>query len=196
MRHELRDEGAPLTAVNCPSDPRAKETNLGNDDGANLQLAETNYAISAGGHPNATFSIQGLRSTVTYGQFTVVPRQNQLMGMFSRSGYSATIAHVLDGTSNTIMLGEVIGGWCRWQDWGYQSWGTMAHPVNYRNNDFLAGLWNENSHADCILFRSMHEGGAHFCMADGSVHFISENIDGPLYRNLGDKADNQPVSFP
>jgi prepilin-type N-terminal cleavage/methylation domain-containing protein len=187
----------PLAAVNCPSDPRAKENNVGNDDANTTQLAETNYAISAGGHPNATASTPGVPGRPdAYGQFSVVPKVSQVRGMFSRSGYSAKIADVTDGTSNTIMLGEVIGAWCRWQDWGHQSWATMAHPVNWRNNDFLAGLWTHDSHADCILFRSMHEGGAHFTLGDGSVHFISENIDGATWRNLGDKSDNQPVNFP
>lgn len=30
-------------------------------------------------------------------------------------------------------------------------------------------------------FDSHHVGGAQFCLGDGSVHFISENIDGGVY---------------
>jgi prepilin-type processing-associated H-X9-DG protein len=38
-------------------------------------------------------------------------------------------------------------------------------------------------------FGSAHTGGAQFCLADGSVHFLSENIDQTLYENLSTMAD-------
>jgi len=42
-------------------------------------------------------------------------------------------------------------------------------------------------------FGSFHEGGCHVTMADGSVHFLSENMDLTTYRTLGDRADGLPV---
>ena len=38
-------------------------------------------------------------------------------------------------------------------------------------------------------FGSYHSGGAHFAMGDGSVRFISENIEPTLLHQLGDRAD-------
>ena len=38
-------------------------------------------------------------------------------------------------------------------------------------------------------FASYHEGGAQFVLGDGSVRFISENIDPTLFHQLGDRAD-------
>ena len=56
-------------------------------------------------------------------------------------------------------------------------------PLNY----FLPG----GAEADIILkwydvrgFRSYHPGGAQFVMADGSVQFIQDSIDGAAYRAL------------
>ena len=45
------------------------------------------------------------------------------------------------------------------------------------------------------VFGSWHKGGAHFAMADGSVHFLSENMDLKVYRSLGKRADGGPSGF-
>jgi prepilin-type processing-associated H-X9-DG protein len=39
-------------------------------------------------------------------------------------------------------------------------------------------------------FRSMHTGGANFLFVDGSVHFLSQNLDMTTYQRLGGRADN------
>lgn len=38
-------------------------------------------------------------------------------------------------------------------------------------------------------FGSMHSGGANFCLADGSVRFLSVSIDPQVFDNLGNRAD-------
>ena len=38
-------------------------------------------------------------------------------------------------------------------------------------------------------FKSLHEGGCQFVLGDGSVRFISENIDRLTYARLGDQHD-------
>ncbi len=43
------------------------------------------------------------------------------------------------------------------------------------------------------MMRSLHTGGVHSCFADGSVHFISNNIDQVTYCRLASKADGQIV---
>lgn len=44
--------------------------------------------------------------------------------------------------------------------------------------------------------RSRHVGGSQHLMGDGSVHFVSENIDHALYMGLGTIAGNETVTFP
>jgi prepilin-type N-terminal cleavage/methylation domain-containing protein/prepilin-type processing-associated H-X9-DG protein len=126
-------------------------------------------------------------------------------GMFSRSGWSATIQQIPDGTSKTIAMGEVLPdcnyefirfGW--WESWPMYV-GT-APPINYdscRHTDppFPAKQdcgtffnWNTSSG-----FKSRHAGGANFTLADGSVQFISENIDYRNYQRLGDRQDGESV---
>ena len=47
-----------------------------------------------------------------------------------------------------------------------------------------------------MSFRSLHRGGAHFCLVDGSVHFVSETIDYALYRALSTKAGGEVAAVP
>jgi hypothetical protein len=43
---------------------------------------------------------------------------------------------------------------------------------------------------------SEHRGGAHFGLADGSVHWLSENIDSQLYAYLGSIDDGERAVLP
>jgi prepilin-type processing-associated H-X9-DG protein len=76
----------------------------------------------------------------------------------------------------------------------------MATPINYdscraTNPPFPAKqgcdtFFNYNTSAG---FKSRHPGGANFTLADGSVHFISANIDYRNYQRLGDRQDGEPM---
>ena len=45
-------------------------------------------------------------------------------------------------------------------------------------------------------FRSDHIGGGHFLLADGSVQFLSDSIDLPLYQQLSTIAEGTPATVP
>lgn len=112
-------------------------------------------------------------------------------GVISRYAWSASFADITDGLSNTFFAGEVIHAWCAWEDWGHQSFVTTAHPINYRNQDFMAGTIGSGDHDSCIGFRSRHPGGAQFLMGDGSARFLSETIDFNTYCFLASRAGNE-----
>ena len=44
-------------------------------------------------------------------------------------------------------------------------------------------------------FRSFHQGGAFFLMADGSVHFVNDTIDMKTYRGLSTIQGGEPVTL-
>lgn len=85
-----------------------------------------------------------------------------------------------DGTSNTFAIGEALPGWSSW-NWWYNPnavTATCAIPLNRvikvpKN----IGDWPNN-----YGFASRHVGGGQFGLGDGSVRFVSENVDILIYR--------------
>lgn len=59
--------------------------------------------------------------------------------------------------------------------------------------DFAANDACGNNQDRCRNFISAHPGGAMFLLGDGSVRFVSENIDGKTYRSLGTIAGGEVV---
>jgi prepilin-type processing-associated H-X9-DG protein len=75
---------------------------------------------------------------------------------------------VIDGTSNTILAGEVAGG--------FQPWGQPGHW-----RDPAAGLNRSTTRG----FGSPFRGGANVAMMDGSVRFLKDTISPSVLRALG-----------
>ncbi len=131
-----------------------------------------------------------------------------ISGMFGRL-LSARIgmADVTDGTSNTIFVGEILpacndhrSGWWDYNGMG-NAHGSTSVPINTMSGcsapytpqvpEFPActatgGNWNLH-----WGFRSSHTGGAQFLLVDGSVRFLSQNLDYRTYQNLGCRFDGK-----
>ena len=100
-----------------------------------------------------------------------------------------TYDDITDGSSNTILVGEFLPmenglGWAS---------GTRA---SLRNTGQFYGteqreLLKQNPPAPTVVggFGSYHPGGSQFCLADGSVHFLSRTVSKTLFNNLGNRAD-------
>ena len=133
---------------------------------------------------------------------------DRISGVFGRSAWAASISSITDGTSNTIAMGE-IRPWCSewsWSDgWTVAegTWFATAAPINYPTCPGENGVpittgtgscnhWRR-SYSTVNAFKSLHPGGAHFMMADGSVHFLSDSIDHTTYQRLGDRHDGEPI---
>lgn len=92
------------------------------------------------------------------------------------------IRDILDGTTNTLAIGECVPSYTNWAWWYNPNavTATCAIPLNRALKVPLnAGDWPNN-----YGFHSRHTGGGHFVLCDGSVRFISENISITVYRAL------------
>jgi prepilin-type N-terminal cleavage/methylation domain-containing protein/prepilin-type processing-associated H-X9-DG protein len=116
---------------------------------------------------------------------------------------------VLDGTTNTFALGERIQQYRSWMVGVVTTFKTPQPPTRMclgASNNVRSLLNDPRPYAgapdlppgvapggDQVLklndlqFSSEHSGGAHFCMADGSVRFVSDAIDFTIYQSLASR---------
>lgn len=139
------------------------------------------------------------------------PYPDRVSGVFARSTWSARLKDVRDGTSKTIAMGEVRG-WCSGFQWRYGwansegLWFATTAPINFPTCPGEDGVPNDpnNGGSGChhkesswntnMGFKSAHPGGAQFVFCDGSVHFLSAEIDHTTYQSLGDRRDGQIIN--
>jgi len=206
-----------IPGFQCPSDPNSG-TPLANGSapssyapsiGAQLMqstAAGCNLAQHAGAYPGGMnldpdgdgedpFNRGNVRSD--YG------RPHEISGIFGRGYYtdwSAKTRDITDGTSNTILMGEVRMSCNPWGTWGWSwpdsLWYATTVPINFPTcadspglNSNPCAVLSSGNYSGIFGFKSKHTGGCHFVFADGSTHFLSENIDKLTYARLGDRHD-------
>ena len=127
-----------------------------------------------------------------------------ISGVFSRYSYGAKLSEITDGTSNTIAMGEILpscgdhhrGGWYH----PNAQWTATTPQINFNTcgkrgvndrgrdcNDYRIWMTSQG-------YKSDHTGGANFVFSDGSVTFLTENIDYISYQQMGSKNDEETIS--
>lgn len=93
---------------------------------------------------------------------------------------------IRDGASKTFLIGEDLPRYNIWSSWPYSNnaYGTCAIPPNHVPED---RAWQYESYS----FRSDHRGGLNFALADGSVRFVSDSVDGTTYRAMATRSGRE-----
>ena len=184
----------------CPSSPTRRPVPDSNCADADAGRAPGNYAACI-----------GTTNHNPYWSFTPgasAPNLNGALVYTDTASGKTRFRDITDGTSNTLMVGETAynlpdytfsSGTCVGQPrYSFTYWanpypGSASATTQYGFNphDIAGdGVYDLNWFH---TFRSDHEGGVQFVFVDGSVHFISENIDSNLLDALATRAGGEVI---
>ena len=163
-----------IPTLTCPSDWQQQVSQ------GNQTLAMNNYAACFGGE-NVPIDL----------------KNNGVMFLNSSVGFR----QIRDGASNTIMVGEK----CVTEDANELGWMSGTKSTLRNTGVAINKGWDVGGDApgaarfrkalpppsdtDTSGYSSYHTGGSQVVLADGAVRFLSENINLPIYANLGNRAD-------
>jgi len=197
--------GVAISSFLCPSDAFSI-VKSNQYTGRSTTMARGNYAACGGNSGGST----GFAADFWKTNWDKLPIDFRgPMGI----GAAANISAIWDGTSNSIAAIEVratktptdVRG-----TWAYAPGATVFGVGGINNGiDFFqdctdqtslgmpcengAGVGGDASGDQRHTARSMHIGGCHALLGDGSVRFLSENLNAALYDNLRCISDGQTV---
>ena len=173
-----------LTGLLCPSNPQQKKIS-GQYEGIDYRAAANgvgrtdyagNFGFTNGGWRDCPRRPIGTGPWAWFDQTN--NSTNGANGVFCYQG-CVNLSEIIDGTSNTVLIAEDM----HWTDYNNKisinddaAWAnplaaicTLQNPINYKD---IQG------DRRCHGWSSLHTGGAQCAMSDGSVRFVSENLDG------------------
>jgi len=217
--NEAAGGGAPkasLSVFQCPSDGWPTNT-------TNRGLGKSNYLACMGWDASQS-ARGGSGSWASWGPANGA-NFNGIMVQANNNNntWANNIAAITDGTSNTVIVGEAgvsripassgtqspyysrneQNNFPIWAG-GNPSQSGQGHQHNYfRIMDINYPLNSQNTSSDSgggalisdRCFSSSHTGGANFALADGSVRFIRDSIDGATYQAAGTRNNGESLQL-
>ena len=179
--------GAIIGHYLCPSDPQGKELiSTGTDPptGSNGptskdDMGRTNFA--------------GVSDSRTWQCDLHFPRSDGNGTLFNLS--RVKIAEIADGTSSTLLIGEVPGGIPGSHNGQFWSTWNVMSTQNGINLPLRLGIAATTWDIDTSGFGSHHPGGCHFLYADGSAHFVVETISQHVLEYLTTRSGGETIDM-
>jgi prepilin-type N-terminal cleavage/methylation domain-containing protein len=190
-----------LTVLQCPSDDGPVAMTTATDINYSISPGNTNLL---GAFTNYDFSVRRSSSSCNIWSLEANAVDRRAFGFDACS----QIRDLRDGPSNTVLVAETtrrVWNGTYGMTWGYSKWVGMGVDLTY---SFGINFWNccgwdtppmvrtpivVGRLGDWGTVGSLHAGGAHVLLGDGSVHFLSQNIDATTRNRLAWINDGQPL---
>jgi prepilin-type N-terminal cleavage/methylation domain-containing protein/prepilin-type processing-associated H-X9-DG protein len=187
-----------LTVFMCPADNWPAKTTAG--------YGKSNYLANMGSDPSAG------GGWATWGSPVIGSNMNGFLMQSNdnNNAWAIKIAHITDGTSNTVALGEVTfntGG----SSGTLGAGATNTFPIWAGGNPNNAGQGHQYNYFRLMdaayppnliatgnadrCFGSQHSGSTNFLFCDATVHSIANGISTTTYQALGTRAGNETVDM-
>ena len=201
-----------MAALYCSSGPRS---GLYLDPNATNNTNPTTHyygVMGPGGVTNPTLNLVGSKtfsyvvgSPNTNGAWSAQGILSQYRDAFSNQAANAStkrhvrISDVIDGTTNTLLLGEIsrilpsgqtnqYRTWIRGNNGGSGACKNVTYPIN-------STFYNGSNNFNDVSFGSQHTGGCQVGLGDASVRFLSQTIDLSIYKALASMDSGEVSSF-
>jgi len=174
-----------LAVFQCPSDPKPETFDTPDRNGNIVRMATANYAGVFG-----TTEVHGCENAPGV---PPVDSRGQCIsnGVFYHNS-RVRLADVIDGTSNTLMVGERTTFEDPPNAPFYGTWSGALPEVEEEIARIMGHAEhppNEFEHPED--FGSFHPGGAQFIFADGHVRFVPETIEVAIFQALATRAGGE-----
>ncbi|CAN5607986.1 DUF1559 domain-containing protein [soil metagenome] len=165
----------------CPSDLRAGKVPSGTD-------GETTSYLGVTGRNDDTNTASTFGNTV---------------GVFDVYSVGVKFQQIPDGLSNTVMIGERPpandGYWGWWAVSDFDSLLSLSNDIVFYSGCITPGRYKVENPGDTACggrsnhYWSFHSSGSNWGRADGSVRFISYNIDPTAMLSMGSRAGGETI---
>lgn len=161
------------------------------------------YSIASATYQTTLYGQTGTNLESTKGSAT---RQ---AGIFTKINDSTGFQSVVDGLSNTLMIGELqritgtsgtrsstVGVTISYDGWALGGDATLFSTGVMGTGSATVTAATMMNNGDFRSPGSEHSGTVNFCLGDGSVRSISTSTDSDVFALMGSMADRVPVQLP
>ena len=193
-----RNAATPIATYQCPSNPQSGElvSCCGLKSNGKVEEEDAQHtsmcAVADADDAMCTSPVPKWYGGAGAGSVNHPRYANGAFGNFD----GARMKDFRDGLTKTLFVGEVLGkgaGTHIGHYWAMYNVLDTAEGINGPNT-VIGGSWPADNSFRSTGFASMHPGGCHFLLGDGSVRFFDENISQTVLHALTTRAGDELVS--